>query len=95
MNVERRSGRCEALIRLAVAIALAVGIAFVGLAIVYWALPPEALPAWLPGHKLHSNPRHGHHYKRHGLTAFVLGVALLSSVGVALRTDRRRPNGPP
>jgi hypothetical protein len=61
-----------------VAVGVAVGLAFVALAIVYWALPADSLPSWLPGHKSHSHPRHGHHHKRHGLAAFLAGVAALA-----------------
>jgi hypothetical protein len=68
-------------------VALAAGLAFVLLAVVYWALPADSLPSWLPGHKQHSHPRHGHHHKRHGLAAFVLGVTAL---GVAWDVARER-----
>jgi hypothetical protein len=72
------------------ALALMVGVAFIVLAIVYWALPADSLPSWLPGHKPHSHPRHGHHHKRHGLTAFVLGIASLSVAWIAVRERARR-----
>jgi hypothetical protein len=61
-----------------VGVALVAGLAFVVLAIVYWALPADSLPSWLPGHKPYSHPHHGHHHKRHGLAAFVLGVTALA-----------------
>jgi hypothetical protein len=60
------------------AVALLAGLSFVAVAIVYWALPADSLPTWLPGHKPPSHPQHGHHHKRHGLAAFVLGVASLA-----------------
>jgi hypothetical protein len=61
-----------------VGVALAVGVAFIALAVAYWALPADSLPSWLPGHKSSSHPRHGHHHKRHGLAAFLVGVAALA-----------------
>jgi hypothetical protein len=68
-----------------VGLALAAGIAFIALAILYWSLPADSLPSWLPGHKPHSHPRHGHHHKRHGLAAFLLGVTALALAWEATR----------
>jgi hypothetical protein len=68
------------------ALALIAGIGFLWISITYWALAADQLPPWLPGHKAHSNPEHGHHHKRHGLTAFVAGGVLL---GVAWSLERR------
>jgi hypothetical protein len=61
-----------------VGVGVAAGLAFIALAILYWALPADSLPSWLPGHKTHSHPRHGHHHKRHGLAAFLVGVTALA-----------------
>ena len=72
------------------ALALIAGIGFLWIAITYWALPADQLPPWLPGHKAHSHPEHGHHHKRHGLEAFVIGGA---SLLIAWRLERdRRPS---
>jgi hypothetical protein len=68
----------ETLARIWVAVALLAGFALVALAIAYWALPADELPSWLPGNKSRSHPAHGHHHKRHGLAAFILGVTYLS-----------------
>ena len=70
------------------ALALAVALIFIALAIVYWALPADSLPSWLPGHKPVTHPRHGHHHKRHGLAALLLGLA---SLGLARLFLRRVP----
>jgi hypothetical protein len=67
-------------------LALIAGIGFLWISITYWALAADQLPPWLPGHKAHSNPEHGHHHKRHGLTAFVAGGVLL---GIAWSLERR------
>jgi hypothetical protein len=53
--------------------AFIVGIALIALAIVYWAEPAGSLPAWIPGHEAGS----GHHHVKHGIAAFLLGLALL------------------
>jgi hypothetical protein len=56
-----------------IAVAGVVGIALIVLAIVYWAEPAGSLPRLLPGHEAGS----GHHHIKHGIAAFLLGVALL------------------
>ena len=53
-------------------------------------LPGDELPSWLPGHKLRSHPAHGHHHKRHGLVAFILGVTYLSGAYLVSRDRRAR-----
>jgi hypothetical protein len=55
------------------AIAAVVGLVLITLACVYWAEPASSLPSWLPGHESGS----GHHHVKHGIAAFLLGVALL------------------
>ena len=54
-------------------LAVIVGIALIVVAVVYWAEPAHALPSWLPGHEAGSN----HHHVKHGIAAFLLGVACL------------------
>jgi hypothetical protein len=83
----------ETLARIWVAVALVAGFALVTLAIVYWALPADHLPSWLPGHKSRSHPAHGHHHKRHGLVAFILGVTYLSGAYL-VSSGRSRPASP-
>jgi hypothetical protein len=53
--------------------AVVVGIALIVLGIVYWAEPAKSLPSFIPGHEAGS----GHHHVKHGIAAFLLGVALL------------------
>jgi hypothetical protein len=65
--------------------AILLGIAFVALAIVYWALPADELPSRLPGHKAHSDPFHGDHHKLHCGAAFVLGFIYLSGAYLVSR----------
>ena len=54
-------------------LALVAGAVLVVLAIVYWALPAKSLPSWIPGHEAGSN----HHHVKHGIAAFVVGLACL------------------
>jgi ABC-type nickel/cobalt efflux system permease component RcnA len=57
--------------RLLAALAVAVGIALVVVAIVYWAEPAKSLPSFFPGHQAGSN----HHHTKHGIAAFLVGLA--------------------
>jgi hypothetical protein len=52
-------------------LAVIAGTALIVLAIVYWALPAKSLPSWIPGHEAGSN----HHHVKHGIAAFLLGLA--------------------
>jgi len=56
-----------------IALAVIFGVALIVLAVVYWAEPAGSLPALIPGHEAGS----GHHHVKHGIAAFLLGVALL------------------
>ena len=56
-----------------IATAVVLGIAFVVLGIVYWAVPAGSLPSWIPGREAGS----GHHHVKHGIASFLLGAALL------------------
>jgi len=76
-----RSGACERRLscavvergRLLVWLAVLVGLALIALAVVYWVEPAKSLPSWIPGHEAGSN----HHHIKHGIAAFLLGVACL------------------
>jgi uncharacterized iron-regulated membrane protein len=59
--------------RLLVWLALLAAIVLIVLAIVYWVEPAKSLPSWLPGHAARSN----HHHVKHGIAAFLLGLACL------------------
>jgi hypothetical protein len=56
-----------------IALAVILGIAFVVLAVVYWAEPARSLPSWIPGHQAGS----GHHHVKHGIASFLVGLACL------------------
>jgi hypothetical protein len=57
-----------------VAAALAVAVALIVVAVVYWAEPARSLPSFFPGHQAGS----AHHHVKHGLAAFLLGLAVLA-----------------
>jgi hypothetical protein len=72
---------------LVIAAAVAVGVALIVLAVVYWAEPASSLPSWIPGHEAGS----GHHHVKHGIASFLLGVALL--VFAWFQTGKKHPAG--
>jgi ammonia channel protein AmtB len=53
--------------------AVLAGIVFLVIAIVYWVDTAHALPSFFPGHQAGSN----HHHTKHGIAAFLVGVACL------------------
>ena len=55
------------------ALAIIVGIALIVIAIVYWAEPAKSLPSFFPGHESGST----HHHVKHGIAAFLVGLACL------------------
>ena len=57
--------------RLLVALAILLGIVLVIVGIVYWIEPAKSLPGFFPGHEAGS----GHHHVKHGIAAFVVGLA--------------------
>jgi hypothetical protein len=68
-----------------IGLAIVLGVAFIVLAVVYWAEPAGSLPSWIPGHESGS----GHHHIKHGIAAFLVGLALL--VFAWFQTGRRKP----
>ena len=59
--------------RLLVALAVLAGVILIVIAIVYWVEPAKSLPGFFPGHQAGSS----HHHTKHGIAAFLLGVACL------------------
>jgi hypothetical protein len=53
--------------------AVLLGLLLVALAILYWVEPAKSLPSFLPGHEAGSS----HHHVKHGIAAFLLGLASL------------------
>jgi len=62
--------RNDRLLALAAAI---VGLVLIAVAVVYWAEPARSLPGFFPGHTAGS----AHHHVKHGIAAFLVGLALL------------------
>jgi hypothetical protein len=56
-----------------VVVAAVAGVALIALGIYYWVEPAGSLPSWLPGYTAGS----GHHHVKHGIAAFLVGVACL------------------
>jgi hypothetical protein len=52
-------------------VAVALGTVLIAVAVVYWIEPAKSLPSFFPGHTAASN----HHHVKHGLAAFLLGLA--------------------
>ena len=59
--------------RLLAAIALLAGIALIVIAVVYWIEPARSLPSFFPGKQAGS----AHHHVKHGIAAFLVGLACL------------------
>jgi hypothetical protein len=59
---------------LIIAAAVVIGIALIVVAGVYWAEPAKSLPSFFPGHEKGSN----HHHVKHGIAAFLVGLAFLA-----------------
>jgi hypothetical protein len=51
--------------------AVVLGIVLIAIAIIYWVSTASSLPSFFPGHQAGSST---HHFK-HGLAAFLLGLA--------------------
>ena len=57
-----------------VVLAVVLGIALIAVSVVYWAEPARSLPSFFPGHEAGSN----HHHVKHGIAAFLVGLACLA-----------------
>ena len=60
--------------RLLVAVAIVAGIALIVVAAIYWVEPARSLPSFFPGHAAGSS----HHHAKHGIAAFLVGLACLA-----------------
>jgi hypothetical protein len=59
--------------RLLTILSVVLGIVLIVIAVVYWVEPAKSLPGFFPGHEAGSS----HHHTKHGIAAFLLGVACL------------------
>jgi hypothetical protein len=60
--------------RLLVLAGLLAALVLFAIAGVYWAEPARSLPSFFPGHKAGS----AHHHVKHGIAAFIVGLAALA-----------------
>jgi uncharacterized membrane protein HdeD (DUF308 family) len=56
------------------AVAVVVGVLLIVVAVIYWIEPARSLPSFFPGHEAGSS----HHHVKHGIAAFVVGLACLA-----------------
>ena len=73
--------------RLLAAAAAAVGIALIVIAVVYWIEPAHSLPGFFPGHEAGSS----RHHVKHGVAAFVVGLAALALAWFTSAPPRKAP----
>jgi len=57
--------------RLLAALAVALGLVLMVIAVIYWVEPASSLPSFFPGHQAGSS----HHHVKHGIAAFLVGLA--------------------
>jgi hypothetical protein len=74
--------------RLIALLAVAAGVVLIVIAFVYWVEPAKSLPGFFPGHQAGS----AHHHVKHGIAAFLVGLACL--VFAWFRTGPKRPAAP-
>jgi hypothetical protein len=70
-----------------IVLAAVVGVVLIAIAIVYWVEPAKSLPSFFPGHQSGSS----HHHTKHGIAAFLLGIACLVFAWFQSGTQRRTP----
>jgi hypothetical protein len=61
--------------RILTILALVLGVILIVVALVYWAEPADSLPGFFPGH---SSAELDHHHFKHGIAAFLLGLACIA-----------------
>ena len=71
--------------RLLALLAVIVGVVLIAIAVVYWIEPAKSLPSFFPGHQSGST----HHHVKHGIAAFLVGLACL--VFAWFQTGGERP----
>jgi amino acid transporter len=68
-------------------IAVVAGIVLIVIAILYWVEPAKSLPSFFPGHQSGSS----RHHTKHGIAAFLLGIACLVFAWFQSGTQHRPP----
>jgi hypothetical protein len=72
--------------KILVVLAIVLGIALIAVGVVYWVEPAKSLPSFFPGHLAGST----HHHVKHGIAAFLVGVACLVFAWFNTGGDRTR-----
>jgi len=76
-----------------VVLAVVLGVVLIVIAIVYWVEPAGSLPSFFPGHEAGSS----HHHVKHGIAAFLVGLACLAfawfNTGPKKRTEQTTDAG--
>jgi len=71
-----------------VVLAVVLGVVLIVIAVIYWAEPAGSLPSFFPGHEAGSS----HHHVKHGIAAFLVGLACLAfawfNTGPKKRTEQ-------
>lgn len=68
--------------------AVVLGLVLIAIAIVYWVEPASSLPGFFPGHDAHSST----HHTKHGIAAFLLGLALLAFAWFQTGGEKPKPD---
>ena len=71
-------------------IAFVLGALLIVVAVIYLMVPAESLPSFFPGHSAGST----HHHVKHGIAAFVVGLALLAFAWFQTGPRRETPAAP-
>ena len=71
-------------------LAAIVGLLLIVVAIVYWAEPARSLPSFFPGHESGSD----HHHVKHGIAAFLVGLACLAYAWFQTGSNRSSREAP-
>ena len=68
--------------------AVVVGLVLIAIAIVYWIEPANSLPGFFPGNDAHSTT----HHVKHGIAAFLLGLAVLAFAWFQTGGEKPKPD---
>lgn len=73
-----------------VALAIVLGVALIVVAVIYWVEPAGSLPSFFPGHEAGS----AHHHVKHGIAAFLVGLACLAFAWFNTGPKKAAPRAP-
>jgi len=71
-------------------LAVVLGIVLIVIAVIYWVEPADSLPSFFPGHEAGSD----HHHVKHGIAAFLVGLACLAFAWFNTGPKKRAENAP-